>query len=624
MGRVSTLSSFASDFLRTQVTRLNREVAFARSFTNIVDQLQNGIIDKIMTKGFLSSTIGNTGLEDIFVNSGIISAVSSGQQFIDSQREFLVSVIDQEINPANNTGISEPLNGSIAKFVRDNLSTATDESVLGFSNRELGSSSTRNQVVPFGNPGTAGEVDRSLLDSVNSTFNRAFSISGLSIMSDPDAIFGIANQTVLELQSVLEELDSKITEADGLADDIVALSADITDDFYDVDNKSNIEESIVELQNADNQLINVRSRIFNTNTFSEGLFLSARSDVEDAEVALRFGLPTEPKLGELFNKLDRLESLLTEIQDASNRSVAIKANLELVVPFWSDTQIFASLFSGQVHNIQLEIRSLIESMEALLDNTQKRAVAPLITTWRSQLLLLVQTMAALPSEVSEYLNTDPGGFKADQESLAADLVLIPDFDASLIVSQGAAFISEVRKKITIPVDQSIIVAFSVALKNELAKGTVYASDMTAVIGTFTPPSSEAQELGENLINSFESLGLDRASDLLRQSNFEDFFELTAETATFTGALLSEINALIACLESQVIVGLARSGLTLLQQMQDVIFNIKRGEDLIATTLGRFRDLAINNIIGRELPILKQIRDSINRVAGILGGTFCDC
>lgn len=623
MGRVAALSSCASDFLRTQVTRLNREVSFARSFSNIVDRLQDGVIDRIMERGFLSSAIDSTGLEDIFADAGIISSVSSAQEFIDIQREFLVSVIDQEINPANNTGISEPLSGSIARFVRENLLNSTEESVLGFSNRELGTVSTRNQVIPFGNPGNVGAVGRELFDSVTQTFNRTFSVSGLSIMSDPAAIFGIANQSVLELQSVLTEMDAKIIEADSLTDDIVTLSADITDEFYDVDNKSNIEASIAKLQDADDLLINVRSNIFNTSVFSEGLFLSARGNVEDAEKELRLGLSTEPNLGELFNKLDRLEGLLTEIREVSDRSVSIKENLELVVPFWTDTQIFASLFSGQVHNIQLEVRSIIESQQALLDNTQKRSIAPLVTVWRSQLLLLVQTMAALPSEVADYLDSDPSGFKSDQESLAADLVLIPDFDASLIVSQGSAFISEVRRKITIPVDQSIIVALSIAFKAELAKGSLYVLDMIAAIGSFPAPSSEAQQLGQDLIDSFNFLGLDRAGDLLRKSDFENFFALTPETATFTGALLAEINALIACLESQVVIGLARNGLTLLQQMQDVIFNIKRGEDLIATTLGRFKDLAINDIIGRELPILKQIRDSIDRIAGILDGTFCD-
>lgn len=632
MARIANLVQSTGVFTRTQTERLNAEVAFINAFPNVSDTLKQGIVNQIMNNGFLSAALPGVGLSDLLASNDLISDPLLATDYITQQTNFVTAALDKIIDPSLPTGISDVFSDAIQGFARSAISDGSKAAFESIQNRVVGTSrasaqqqlsntTARNAGVIFGSPGKVQEVDRSIYDGTKKTFNKVFTLAGLVISSNPAAIFGLASTSITALNSALQVEATKLAEWQSLLDDIVFLTDEIASEFYDVADVTNTENSQDLLGEADSILITVRSKMLTLDSFDKTQFEAAKDKIEQASDALDQELDVNPKIAEINSKLDRLEVLLGEIAAEHNASLSIKADLEDSIDFWLQDRIFGSLFAGQINNVQTEIRSIIDSMTFVIANPRRGILIPLVAAWRGQLILILQTMSALPAEIEQYFDDDPEGFRIDLQTTVDDLDAITDFSIVLFVAQGQIFIDAVRRKLVVPVSQTEIEAFATAVGTEIAGADTFVSSVTTILDAHVLPSDETNTLATNLVASFENIGADRAAQILQNSDFSQFFTLTAETSSFTGALLSILNETIRCLLQQP--GILRTGLEALRQAQQSILNVKRAEELLAITFGQFRDNAIDAVIGFDLPQIQQLDAAIRRAADLLLGGPCD-
>ncbi len=136
------------------------------------------------------------------------------------------------------------------------------------------------------------------------------------------------------------------------------------------------------------------------------------------------------------------------------------------------------------------------------------------------------------------------------------------------------------------------------------------------------PVAAIQAVSDSIGQLYAESGFDRAADLLAQGDLAGVLALNAVTATYSGAALAVANDIIACLEGDENAGIDITGLNDLKELQQFFFNLKRSESFLSTTLNKFRDDARAQIREVEMPILREIRGTCDRVIGQLANSRC--
>ncbi len=632
MGLIDDTLTASLQFTTAQVQRLNSQILFIGSFSNVTDTIKQNLVNQIMNVGFLSATTPLTGLSDLLADTNLITSPLSAVDFIAQQTELVASAIDKVVDPSLPTGISDVLADNAQSFVQDLIPNSSDAAFQAIQNRVLGVSEAsaqqqlagtlaRNLTIPFGANSVVEEVERDVYDGTKKAFNKAFSLAGLTISADPSAIFGIIGNSITLLLSAIDTEDTKLDEIDSLVADLNVLAADFTPAFYNTDDVANIRSSRDLLSDADDTLINVRSRMLTQGIFSSTLFGSAKSKVEEAEQALDQGLTVTPKLSEIISKVDRMDLLLDEIASEHSAVIDVKTNVESSVSFWQQERVFGAIFAGQIQNVQTEIRSIIESMGTAIDSPRRGITIPLLSVWRAQLLLILQTMCALPDEIDAYFSQDPDGLKADLDTTISNFSSITDVNVDLLVSQGQAYTGSIRRASAVPVDLNTIISLGVAVTTETGITKTFLADLNLEATNHVQPGQDVLDTSSNIRLLFETLGMDRTVSVIDKGDFATFFTLDSKTATFTGQLLSNLDRLILCLLGES--GAFQLGLDALQLIQEQIFNVKRAEELLTVTFGQFRDSAIDSIIGFDLPFIQKISATIQVIVSGLTDGPCD-
>ncbi len=632
MGLIDDTLTASLQFTTAQAQRLNSQVLFIGSFSDVTDTIKQGLVDQIMNVGFLSAATPLTGLSDLLADTNLIASPLSAVDFIAQQTDLVASAIDKVVDPSLPTGISDVLADNAQSFVQDLIPNSSDAAFQSIQNRVLGISEAsvqqqlagtlaRNLTIPFGSNSAVEEVGRDVYDGTKKAFNKAFSLAGLTISADPSTIFGIVGNSITILLTAIDAETAKLDEIDSLVAALDVLAADFTPDFYNTDDVANIRSSRDLLSDADDTLINVRSRMLTQGIFSNTLFGSAKSKVEEAEQALDQGLAVTPKLSEIISKVDRMDLLLSEIEAEHNSVIDVKTNVESSISFWQQERVFGAIFAGQIQNVQTEIRSIIESMGTAIDNPRRGTTIPLLSVWRAQLLLILQTMCALPDEIEAYFNQDPDGIKADLDTTISNFLAISNVNVDLLVSQGRSYTGSIRRALAIPVDLSTIISLGVAVTTETGQTKTFLADLGLEAASHVQPDQDVLDTSSNIRLLFETLGMDRTVSIIDKGDFATFFTLDSKTATFTGQLLSNLDRLILCLLGEA--GAFQLGLDALQLIQEQIFNVKRAEELLTVTFGQFRDNAIDSIIGFDLPFIQQISATIQVIVSGLSDGPCD-
>ena len=74
MGLIDDTLTASLQFTTAQVLRLNSQILFIGSFSDVTDTIKQSLVDQIMDVGFLSSATPLTGLSDLLADTNLITS----------------------------------------------------------------------------------------------------------------------------------------------------------------------------------------------------------------------------------------------------------------------------------------------------------------------------------------------------------------------------------------------------------------------------------------------------------------------------------------------------------------------------------------------------------------------
>lgn len=614
MAIVSELLRDADRFFQTKVTNLNNEVAFADSIQTEQGDLQSGIVSRLANDGLIAT--GGIGLNQKLELAGLVPSIAGAPFIADFAKNLLDETVSNIIDPIRNTGISGVLNTALGDFAKnfvpvDDLQFGIETSVSSIAETFVGDNNT------------VSELSKGLTDSTQLSFTRMIGSIGLTLITDPSSIFGVTDG-VIDAISVTAGVNSqKLEEIISLEAEIINLLLSLTNDYYEVELFDKIRLSRNKLESADDVLINVRSQMISLGIFAESLFLTAKEQVNQAEQLLDFDITTDPRVLEINDRVDRLEQLLDEAAKEGNEVIESRTNLTNVIGDLLQSRAFGMVFAGQIQKIQLEIRSIIRSMDEARRVKRAAIASPLSTLWRTQLIMLSQVMDALPEEIKQYLTTDPDGFKVNFDVTINAMNLLGDPGIDALVSQGRAFVGAVRSALGNKAFLTTVSALGTAMNAEATSIKGFMDAIIVIGASHIKTPAAVQEFFNIFGRLLEKGGLDRAADLLKFGDINGLLTLDTLGGTYSGALQTKISTLIKCIEDEPSGTIDRTGLNALKEVQDFFANVRRGEALLASTFETFKDKAKENIRQIEMPALRRIKNKIDRIGDQLTGTKCD-
>ena len=613
MGIIDDFINNSREFFRKDVNRLNNELSFAESISTQQSRLQDSIVARFADDGLIGSGIPgiNTQLETL----GIVDTIAGAPDIAASTRRLTSFAIDTLLDPSQLISLSGALNTAAGDFVKDLI--PVDRLAFG---PDFSFTNVLETVV--GDNLAVSQVSTSLADVTQQAFIRTMNTTSLSLVASPDTLFGIFDISIGSLSASATVQIGKLDEIITLQAEIIVLIESLTDDFYSTAIFDAIEESAGDLEAADFFLTNVRSQMISLGVFSESQFRNAQFRVDQAQKALDFDITTTPRILEINAKVDRLEQILAEVESGVNEIVEINSNLEGVEQDLLGSRALGMLFASQVHLIQVEIRSLITSMQAAITVGRAALAVPLMAVWRTQLVILSQLMSGLPEEFKKYLSTDPQGFKADFDITVNALAALGDSGIDILVSQGKAFIRQVRLALGNQAFLAGISALGAAMVVAANTTKSFTQSVESTTQAHTSPPSEVTEFGNSLFALLDNQGLDRAGDFLRKGDIVGMLEMSRESATFSGQTLKSINDIIACLETEPEGTIDLTGLNQAKEVQNFFSNIQRSEALLSTTFGQFKSAATQSIQKIELPRTRRIKNLVDRLEAPLRASGC--
>lgn len=613
MGRIDDFIAAAREFFRKDVRRLNNELAFAKNISTRQSRLQDSIVARFADDGLIGS--GTPGINTQLETLGIVDNIAGAPDIAESTRRLTNSSVDTLLDPSQAISLSGALNSAAGDFAKDLISV--DGLAFG---PDFSFTNVLQTLV--GDNIDVSQVPTSLSDVTQRAFIKTMNTVSLSLVSSPDTLFGIFNVSIGGLSASATVQVGKLDEIISLQAEIIVLVASLTDDFYSTVIFDAIKKSERELADADSLLTNVRSQMISLGVFAESQFRNAQTRVDRAQDALDFDITTAPRILEINTKLDRLEQILNEAAAGVDEIVEINANLEGAEQDLLESRAFGILFASQVHLIQIEIRSLILSMQGAIAIGRAAIAVPLMAIWRTQLVILSQLMSGLPEEFKKYLATDPQGFKADFDITVDALALLGDSGVDLLVSQGKAFVRQVRSALGNSVFLVGISALGAALEIATNATKAFTKDVEAITQAHANPPTAVAEFGEEIFGLLNNQGLDRAEDFLRKGDIVGMLEMSRESATFSGETLRSINDIISCLETEPDGTIDLTGLNQAKEIQNFFSNVQRAEALLTTTHEQFKSAATQSIQKIELPRTRRIKNLVDRLEPTLRASGC--
>lgn len=613
MGKIDDFIASAREFFRKDVKRLNNELSFAESISTRQSRLQDSIVARFADDGLIGSGIPgiNTQLETL----GIVDTIAGAPDIAASTRRLTNFSIDTLLDPSQLISLSGALNSAAGDFAKDLIPV----DALSFG-PDFSFTNVLETLV--GDNNAVSQVPISLSDVTQRAFIKTMNTVSLSLVASPDTLFGIFNVSIGSLSASATVQVGKLDEIISLQAEIIVLVASLTDDFYSTAIFDAIDKSAGELEAADFFLTNVRSQMISLGVFAESQFRNAQSRVDKAQDALDFDITTVPRILEINSKVDRLEQILKEVASGVDEIVEINSNLEGAEQDLLESRAFGILFAAQVHLIQVEIRSLITSMQASVAIGRAALAVPLMAIWRTQLVILSQLMSGLPEEFKKYLATDPQGFKADFDITVNALAALGPSGVDLLVSQGQAFVRQVRLALGNEAFLIGIAALGAALEIAANITKTFTQSVETISQAHTSPPSAVAEFGEEIFGLLNNQGLDRAEDFLRKGDIIGMLEMSRESATFSGETLRSINDIISCLETEPDGTIDLTGLNQAKEVQNFFSNVQRAEALLATTFGQFKSAATQSIQKDELPRTRRIKNLVDRLEPTLRASGC--
>jgi len=589
---INNLRDDANRFIKVELLRLGQEVKFIDDINTSLDFMVGSVVDGMMTRMDPAIT-SNTNLpeDNAVIRSVVVNA--------------MYKAIDNKII----TGMSDMVNRSpgdmFAAVTGDSQLAALVSSIANRTNDRVSSNQGN---VGQGNFGEAIDVSESIADVVNRLYAKIFSVISMALSNAPSMIGGLATSALQSFISESAGVTSDIDRFDELAQVVADNCSAIDGTYYAIDHFEQVRLAQDHLLDADTKLVNVRSSLIASGALNEYRYGLARDDVQLAADDLENNGNTTNRIQETYGALDELDSLLSKIEDGYGQLSDRKDSLDNYMGDFDDGFDSNSTTLGIITNVQVEIRSIMNSMDAAIAKGHAAVVMEQKRRWWMQLLVLIEKMAILPSSVSDYVAADPDGYVTDYNTdvgTPMQSVSFPDVD--LLRSQLGQLKYWVGRKFNtdIPVTQILDIVSQMSSDN---------ADRKTAIGTASSIASNFNVPLDNIAAQIPALlsdvGMDRASDIFDAGKWADFFSLNPQNATYLGQLEQSVASAVSELSGAE--GATIDGLAAMNEVLVFVRDQKRSRDALAATFSAFKDLGLQFKVSKEIPEVQGIYSLIDR------------
>lgn len=410
----------------------------------------------------------------------------------------------------------------------------------------------------------------------------------------------VAEQAIAALnqkRAIASELTGKVTELHN------ALKIMIAGQPFFSPYLAQLRQALALIVEAENKITLVRNTFVSTDTFINSSFDDAKTKLESAEALLappdddpdikfngglldNVGIPSEPQ------QLTVLLAVPQLVQDcllaANGYFVAnLKANA-LILAFQQGLNTLQESGSKKLKEYTISVLdSLLRRIDELVGqiadgvngsptategpisgfNPSPVKVSFSSLRWVFELRAIIEYTTFVPGQALKDIQISNKAVQAYEDAVEAlqtkdNRVL---GDAVLIATDGQEDIGQLEQQLTtytMAALQAIvdgtaadsILALGRTIINRLHLSLTQDNEIIEILQTFVDSDlaidDTVERLGDNIYSLLDTFGLDRAADLLRSGNFEDFFNLNSKTATFAGAALVGIATIKNCLETE--------------------------------------------------------------------------
>jgi hypothetical protein len=589
---VEQLEAEAQKHVKVELSRLSREVSFIDQIDTTLDFMIGSIVDDLMTKLEPNITQHTNLPED--------------KAMVES---LVVNALYKAIDPSLITGISDIVNRRPGEIVGQYTGSSSVANLIGSISNRVGSLNPRGiSAISRGSFEAVEEVPEEVFDLADQLYNKIFNVVGLLVSTDPSLVPQFAMLSVNAFSSLGTDVNGRLSRFTQLSQSISTNAGLLDGTYYAIDQFAKTETAKAHLEDADVRLVQVRTRLINLGLMDEYRYGLAQQDVSDAADVLAENGNANNKIQEILGAIDELDYIIIDLIDRYNQVDDHLAGLKEYMDEFENRFSSNSALLGVLNNIQSELRSIISSMEAVLAKNQASIMTHYERRWWMQLLALVEKMGLVPSQVSDYFTADPNGYISDYNTNIAPNLQTINLSA-LTLLQGQ--LQQLKYWVARKLESDIAVTPIVDVVNQITSdNTTRINDINNAISIGSGYSVPVGDMANRIVDLLIDTGMDKAEDLFTKGNWEEFFGLDSQSATYLGSFEKAVRD--ATEEANELTGVTLDGLKALNDVHRFVRNQKRSRDVLATTFSAFKDFALAVKVNEEIPEVQKVLAKVQR------------
>jgi len=582
-----SLSEDLRNYKKAELKRLSAELKFAGKIKNNIDT----VLDPIIKDIYKATT---TDLDEH-------SSLSEDQSIAMS---MVQSTLNKTVDPGMQTTVSDSVNRNLGKIIGMTLgSQETANLVSSVANIASSPSTSGLATIPQGGIGSTSELASDVYDMSKKMQQKVLNVVSIALTNKPGLLPEFAMLSILEFKTSASKLTASFRRLSELTAIIKTSTTALDATYYTTGAFNRTTNAKPILQEADARLLTVRREILATPAqFQKDSYAQIRENniLQAANALVNYG-NTNNKVAELQGASSALDYLFADIDGTySDFREHLEALAEFYESFETNMKFEGSMFA-QVNQVQAEVRSIIRSMEAALYLNKGSTMPTMERLWYMELLTMYQKMIMSPTNISDYIASDPDGYVLDYAPIAAELQEdLAEFDADM--SQLKALIDQlkywIQRKLSDswPNDPRIQNAINNLVVSVDAISSSNENLISVAIGHASSYDVPTSDMTGKILTMVSDTRMDKASDYLKKGKWKKFFSVTPDNASTKGSLVSSINSMM----SSVVSGSTSSSgasspqitftsLEPIANAQNKVIDQKRADDLLSSIIGRVKN-----------------------------------
>lgn len=533
-------------------------------------------------------------------------------------RRLIKSAIEKSADPSTQTAISDSVNRNSGESVGKIIGSQEDADLLvAIDNRTTTPKDITLSSVPIGGFAEAQVSAKDLFDDSRKMQQKVLNSVAAVLSGLPNIIPQMVKTSLQRLVETGNDLVSKFTELNDTVGEIGADCAALDEAYYtgrrDFDRT---EDALPYLEEADEKLLTIRLTMIEEAFFKEALYEEAKANIQSASGALvNYGAATN-KVVEVKGGIASLDFMMAAIEEAYG--VFYSQVNSLIGCYEKIQEEVTSSMKGpmlaMLNHIQAEIRSIFRSMSAAVAKGDTASAPTLERMWYMELLALQKKMDIVPEAIWTYLDEDEDGYVADYVPISYDLAAIAfEEDLALLKNRITYMKYWVGKRLEDgwPNDPDIQTKLNDVISNIQSDNITLVNNIELAITAAESYSSvEIGEIPGHLSELLLSAGMDRANDIMLRADWEEFFSLSPDNASYRGQFS-------ATLSEELDEALNNPDLTVnavndLASAKQFVLNQKRADDLLSSIFSRYKTMAQDMLVKEDMAEIQQVSASVER------------